>query len=108
MAQSSLLFTGGTFGTVLDCPQCGNVIGAIEFTYTVTNSVTGLPIEGVEVWIATDVNGNDVVWYGVTDTFGVLRDGNGGKPFLDAGTYYFWRQRAGFIFQNPDSEQVSA
>ena len=29
--------------------------GAIEYSYTVTNSVTGLPIEGVEVWFSTDV-----------------------------------------------------
>lgn len=107
MSKSSLLFTGGTFGNVGDCPQCGNVIGAIEFTYTVTNSVTGLPLEGVQVWIATNITGSNVVWYGVTDAFGVLRDGNGGLPFLDSGQYFLWRQKGSFVFINPDVEQVS-
>lgn len=86
----------------------GNVIGAIEFTYTVTNSITSAPLEGVQVWIATDVAGTNVVWYGVTDTFGILRDGNGGKPRLDPGQYFFFRQKAGYTFSpEPDTETVS-
>lgn len=108
MSRSSLLFTDGEFGTTVACPECGNVIGAIEFTYTVTNSVTGLPIEGVECWFSTTSNGSDVVWYGVTDAFGIVRDGNGGKPFLDAGVYHIFRQKAGWVFINPDQETVSA
>ena len=82
-------------------------VNAIEFTYTVTDSSTGLPIEGVEVWITTDLARNRVVWYGVTDTFGVAREENGDLPFLDPGTYYFWRQRAGYTFADPDTEVVS-
>jgi len=81
--------------------------GAIEFTYTVTNSATGLPIEGVEVWITTDAAGTNIVWHGDTDVFGVARDGSGGLPWLDAGDYYFWSQRAGFTFVNPDLENVA-
>lgn len=82
--------------------------GAIAYTYTVTNSVSGLPVEGVEVWITTDLAGNNVVWNGDTDAFGVARDDNGNLPRLDAGSYYFWKQRAGLIDdQNPDTEVVS-
>jgi len=38
-------------------------ISAIEFTYTVTDSVTLLPIEGVQVWIATDLAGARYITY---------------------------------------------
>jgi hypothetical protein len=81
--------------------------GAIEFTYTVTDTVTLLPIEGVEVWISTDNPAVNIVWKGDTDAFGVAMDVNGNKPKLDAGTYYFWRQRAGYTFTDPDTEIVS-
>ena len=81
--------------------------GAIEYTYTVTNSVTGLPIEGVEVWFSTDVEGANIVWAGVTDAFGVARDVLEAKPWLDAGTYYVWRQKTNYAFTNPAVEIVS-
>ena len=81
--------------------------GAIEFTYTVTNNVTLNPIEGVEVWISTDVAGANIIWKGDTDALGIARDVNNEKPWLDAGTYYFWSQRSGFSFSNPDTEVVS-
>lgn len=80
---------------------------AIAFTYTVTNTVTLLPIEGVQVWFATDLAGTNVVWAGDTDTFGVARDDNGNIPFLDPGTYYIFRQKVGFTFIDPDVEIVS-
>lgn len=81
--------------------------GAVEFTYTVTDSVTGLPIEGVEVWFSTDIAGLNVVWSGNTDVFGIAMDVLGGLPMLDAGTYYVWRQRSGYVFADPDVEVVS-
>lgn len=83
------------------------VVGAIEFTYTITNSVTLLPIEGVEVWFTTDIGGQNVVWKGDTDAFGVARDDNENLPMLDVGTYYVWRQKTGFVFADPDIEVVS-
>ena len=82
-------------------------ITAIAFTYTVTNSLTGLPIEGVQVWVSTDVAGANVIWAGVSDAFGVARDAAGNLPRLDPGTVYFWRQKAGFTFSDPDSEVAS-
>lgn len=81
--------------------------GDVEFTYTVTNSETGAPIEGVEIWIATDANGSNVTWRGTTDTFGVARDSLNQLPLLDAGTYYIFRRHSGFQFSNPDVEDVS-
>jgi len=83
-------------------------LGAVEFTYTVTRSDNSDPIAGVVVYITTDTDGSNVVWTGVTDSFGILRDeGTQQKPFLQAGTYYFWSVKAGFEFSNPDTEVVS-
>lgn len=79
---------------------------AIEFTYTVLDNLAA-PIEGVEVWISTDIAGLNVIWNGDTNAFGIALDDNGYKPFLDAGTYYFWSQKTGYVFVNPDSEVVS-
>lgn len=82
-------------------------ITAIEFTYTLTDDVTLLPIEGAQVWISTDVAGANIVWAGNTDTFGVARDLDGDLPRLDPGTYRFWRNKAGYEFTDPDTEIVS-
>lgn len=85
------------------------VAGALEITYTVKedDEDTGDPIDGVEVWITTDSGGSNVIWSGTTDTNGVLRGAGDGKPWLDAGTYYFWRKKSGFVFTNPDTETFS-
>lgn len=89
------------------CIQVVPCATPVTYTYTVTNSGTGLPMEGVDVWITTDVGGANVVWCGVTDTFGAARDLYGNLPVLDVGTYQFFRQRAGYLFANPDAEVVS-
>lgn len=81
--------------------------GPVEFTYTVTDAGTGLPIDGVSIEISTDLAGVNVIWCGETDAFGVARDTNGQLPMLDPGTYYFWRVKAGYLFVNPDTEAVS-
>ena len=80
--------------------------GAIQFTYTVTNSLTAVPIEGVEVWFSTNAGFTNIVWKGDTDAFGVARDVNGNLPMLDAGTYSIRLQKSGFVFTD-DSEVVS-
>ena len=79
---------------------CGT---AVEFTYTITDAGTGLPIQGVHVEITTDIAGVNVCWCGETDSFGVARDDNGELPRLDPGTWYFWRNKPGYIFTNPDT-----
>lgn len=78
----------------------------IEFTYTVTNTTTTLPIADVSVWFGTDSAVSNVVWYGSTDAFGIARDANGNKPRLDPGTYYILCRKTGFSFAI-DTETVS-
>lgn len=80
---------------------------AVEHTYTVTNSISGAPIDGVEVWVSTDSGQTNIVWYGHTNTFGIAVDNNGNKPLLDVGNYYFWCRKSNYIFNNPDLETVS-
>lgn len=76
--------------------------GAIMFTYTVTDSVSGDPIPDVQVWVSTDVGGSAVVAGALpTDAFGNV------VFYLDAGTYYFWRHKFGWTGANPDTEVVS-
>jgi hypothetical protein len=88
---------------------CTHSPGAVEFTYTVTDSVTGLPVEGVEVWAALATAPSVVVWSGDTDAFGVARDDFGSKPWLDPGTYRFYKQKAGYLDADTpyDTEVVS-
>lgn len=82
--------------------------GCKEFTYTVTNSVTLLPIPSVEVWITSNILGTNVLWHGETDALGVAYDIDGNLPCLDDGTYYFWKHEPGLIDDdNPDVEVVS-
>jgi hypothetical protein len=105
-----------TGATVLDQDWVTGSVGlltppvgtAVEFTYTVTNSVTLSPVEGVDIEVSTDSAKTHVVWVGNTDVFGVARDDFGNLPILDPGSYYFWKQKGGFIDdQNPDLEVVS-
>ena len=76
--------------------------GAVSWTYTVTDSVTGLQIDGVEVWVSTDILGASIVASGNTDSYGVV------TFMLDAGTVYVWRKHSGYTFSNPDTETVVA
>ena len=66
------------------------------------------PLDGVAVWVTTDAAGNNTIWVGLTDAFGVAREANGNLPLLDDGTYFVWSQKARYLFPNPDSETVSA
>ncbi len=75
--------------------------GAITWTYTVTDSSTGLPISDVDIWVSTDVSGANIVATGKTNTSGVC------TFYLDAGTYYIWSQKSGYSFTNPDTEVVA-
>lgn len=70
--------------------------GCINFTYTVTDGSSGLPLEGVQVWVTTDAAGTNIIWTGVTDTLGIARDDADDLPCLDAGSYFFFKQLSGF------------
>jgi len=75
--------------------------GAIEWPYIVTDADTGALIDGAEVWVTSDSAGTNTIASGVTDSVGSV------TFYLDAGTYYFWTQRAGYNFTNPDTEVVA-
>jgi hypothetical protein len=75
--------------------------GAITFTYTLTSTVDASPISDADVWATTDSAGTNVVASGTTDASGVV------TFYLDAGTYYLWRQKSGYDFTNPDQETVA-
>lgn len=75
--------------------------GAITYAYTLTDSVTGNPIDGASVWVTTDSAGTDIIATGTTNDSGVV------TFYLDAATRYFWRSRSGYNFDNPDTEVVS-
>jgi hypothetical protein len=83
------------------------VVTAIEFTYTVTSTAGNVPIPDVKISVYADALSTNIVWTGTTDVFGVARDIYGNKPRLQPGTYYFIRDKNGFIFENPDTEVVS-
>jgi hypothetical protein len=73
--------------------------GAYEKVYTVLDDEED-PIDGVSVWVTTDIEGTNVIASGTTNVFGKV------TFYLDAGTYYFWSQKAGYDFTNPDTEIV--
>lgn len=83
---------------VSTCRDAG--AGSVEYTHTVTDSLN--PLDGVDVWVSTDVAGVNVVARGSTDALGHV------TFMLDPGGYYVWCQLAGFTFDNPDSVTVSA
>lgn len=81
----------------------GSGSGAIEYSYTLTSGTSpNPPIADALVWVTTDSAGNNTVASGRTDAFGNV------TFFLNAGTYYFWRQKSGWNFINPDTETVTS
>ncbi|HUV95809.1 MAG TPA: hypothetical protein VMX14_13420 [Anaerolineae bacterium] len=76
-------------------------VGAIAFTYTLTDSATGLPIADCLVWACTDSAGANKVTSAYTDDSGQV------VLYLDAGTYYLFRKKSGYSFTNPDTETVA-
>lgn len=77
--------------------------GSGALTYTVTvNDGSGNHIDGAEVWITTDADGDDVIAGTITT------DASGIAVFtLDAGTYFLWKQKSGMNFTNPETIVVS-
>jgi len=74
--------------------------GGSGWTYTLTSSETGLPIADAEVWATTDLVGNNVICWDYTDTNGQV------IFYIPSGTYYVWRRKVGYRFDNPDTEVV--
>ena len=75
--------------------------GDTLFTYTVTYSDDVTPIPDVRVLVSTDTARDNLIASGVTNNFGEV------QFQLDAGTYYFWKRKAGFAFSEvPDTVVV--
>lgn len=82
------------FGNKVDTVNPAVGAGSLQKTLTINDGAN--PIPAVEVWVSSDLGGNNVL-AGVltTNAFGQVTFS------LDAGTYYAWCQRAGFNFNNP-------
>jgi len=96
-----LLFTSGTVNANIATSGIGT--GSIKVDYYVfTNEIaeTGA-IANVSTWVSSDLAGTTGVASGMTDSDGKV------TFYLNAGTYYIWRTKAGYTFVNPDQEIVS-
>lgn len=91
----------GTTGEKLNDTCCSLGSGPITFTYTVTDSGTGLPIEDVRVVCTSDIGGATVVAEDYTDVLGQV------VFYLEAGDYYLWSFKTSYTFVNPDTEHVA-
>lgn len=91
--------TAGTFGLIVGAFTSPLGTGAITYVYTLTDGLN--PIENAQVWVSTDIAGSNVIASGYTSSLGTV------TFYLDAGTYYIWRQKNGYNFTNPDQEVVS-
>lgn len=87
------------------CPACQDPCclgaGAEEVIYELTSDVDGTPIPDANIWVTTDVAGTNVIASGLTNALGTI------TFWLDVGTYYVWRFKTGWTFDNPDIEQVT-
>jgi hypothetical protein len=73
--------------------------GALARTIDITDNA-GNPLDGVEVWVTTDLAGAHRVAAGSTNTAGAV------TFLLDAGTYYVWAQAGGWSGTNPTTITV--
>jgi hypothetical protein len=91
--------TTGTVGAKLNLLAGG---GGATATTIICNTTAGAPIDGVEVWITTDLAGSNVV-------AGVQSSDTDGETewTLDPGSYYAWRQKSGVNFTNPQPFTVT-
>lgn len=94
---------GGRLDTLLDTTVANNQAGVGSVTCDIYSKTSGhAPIDGVEVWITSDEDGNDVVAGTITsDAMGLT------TFYLDVGTYYVWRQLGGYCFTNPQTLNVT-
>jgi len=91
--------TEGSVARLAQGGSCGT--GAITVVHSETSSLTGDPLSDVRVWVTTDSEGDNMVAFGYTDTFGEV------TFYLDPGDYYVWRFKAGVRFTNPLERTVT-
>lgn len=84
-----------------DVPTAVGGPGGTETTIYVEDGSSN-PIQGVEVWLTTDSAGtNTIAGTIITDNFG------NATFYLDAGTYYVWKQKPLYSFTNPTQITVT-
>lgn len=78
--------------------------GAYSFAYTVTDSCSGAALSDclVEVTSSSSNRHLNRVCAWRTNSFGIV------TFQLDGGTFYFWRKKDGYYFNDPDVETVSS
>lgn len=92
---------GGRLDLKLDAAAALAGSGAATISITQKDS-DSVAIPGCDVWVSTDSAGATVV------AGTLVTDANGLVTFyLDAGTYYVWRQLAGYNFTNPQTLTVT-
>lgn len=92
--------TGKTLSDQIDGVGGAAGPGAVSWPITITDADSNL-LDGVSVWVSTDIGGTNVIASGYTAATGIV------TFMLDAGTYYAWKQLAGYSFTNPESFTVT-
>lgn len=75
-------------------------MAAIPWSVTVNDGAN--PLDGVSVWVTTDLLGTNVVANGYTNTIGVV------SFTLDESTLYTWKQLSGYNATNPEAMVVAS
>lgn len=91
----------GSAGKIIGSYLPGAGSGSVNYIYTLTDAETGVPIPGADIRVSTDIAGTIIIASSATNTYGEV------TFLLDPGTYYFWREKTGWTFTNPDTEIVT-
>jgi len=97
--------SGGTYrfteAALAQGPPGGAAIaGAVTVPLTITDEGSD-PVANANVWVTTDLAGDNLVCSGTTDDLGQE------TFYLDEGTYYVWAEKSGVNFDNPQTKTVS-
>jgi hypothetical protein len=92
-AQLSSTHGAGAWGS--------STVGAGSISHSITVDDGSNPLDGVDVWVSTNESGTNVIARASTNAFGIV------TFMLDAGTYYCWKQLAGYAFTNPQTFTVA-
>mgnify|MGYP001022552409 CR=1 FL=1 len=75
--------------------------GKTKWTYTLTLADNVTPIPNANIWITSDIEGNNIISSTVTDSYGQANFA------VDKGTVYVWCAKTGYKFNNPDMEVIA-
>jgi hypothetical protein len=104
LSATDIISDGTAFqGAYIDAAISSRVtLGSGSVSWVITINVDGSPKDGVDVWITTDEAGANVIARGDTDDSGQV------TFLLDTGSYYAWKQLAGYSFTNPEAFTVTS